>query len=40
VISPYIDPVTFQKIKFAKATELSEFIELKHIPYDVLQMQG
>lgn len=40
LISPYIDPVSFQKIKFAKAAELCEFIELKHLPHDVVRMQG
>jgi len=40
LISPYIDPVTFQKIKFAKAAELCEFIELKHLPHDVVHMPG
>lgn len=38
VISPYIDPVTFQKIKFVRKGELSEFIDPWVLPQDDVRM--
>eukprot|EP00930_Biecheleria_cincta_P002335 TRINITY_DN103343_c0_g1_i1.p1 TRINITY_DN103343_c0_g1~~TRINITY_DN103343_c0_g1_i1.p1 ORF type:complete len:377 (-),score=67.59 TRINITY_DN103343_c0_g1_i1:395-1483(-) len=34
VVSPYIDPVTFQKIRFVRRGELSEFIDAGTLPQD------